>query len=59
MFIIFPDVVAYVDVWSSTKTENYSKPFIDELKEMGAEVRCLMFVYLEKTKNCICIVFEF
>ncbi|KAJ3610642.1 hypothetical protein NHX12_022734 [Muraenolepis orangiensis] len=37
-FILFPDVVAYVDVWSSSKTENYSKPFIDQLREMGAEV---------------------
>ncbi|CAL8299828.1 unnamed protein product [Merluccius merluccius] len=36
--ILFPDVVAYVDVWSSNKTENYSKPFIDQLREMGAEV---------------------
>ncbi|XP_059928606.1 microcephalin [Gadus macrocephalus] len=35
---ILKDVVAYVDVWSSSKTENISKPFIDELKEMGAEV---------------------
>ncbi|CAL8257277.1 unnamed protein product [Lota lota] len=35
---ILKDVVAYVDVWSSTKTENYSKPFIDQLREMGAEV---------------------
>lgn len=37
-FILFPDVVAYVDVWSTKKTENYSKPFIDQLREMGAEV---------------------
>ncbi|XP_062319215.1 microcephalin isoform X1 [Osmerus eperlanus] len=35
---ILKDVVAYVDVWSSSKTENYSKPFIELLQEMGAEV---------------------
>lgn len=35
---ILKDVVAYVDVWSSSKTENYSKPFIQQLQEMGAEV---------------------
>uniref|UniRef100_A0A3B3T3E4 Microcephalin 1 n=1 Tax=Paramormyrops kingsleyae TaxID=1676925 RepID=A0A3B3T3E4_9TELE len=34
----FPDVVAFVDVWSSSKTENYSKPFIKQLLDMGAEV---------------------
>ncbi|KAJ8359896.1 hypothetical protein SKAU_G00164210 [Synaphobranchus kaupii] len=32
------DIVAFVDVWSSSKTENYSKPFIQQLQEMGAEV---------------------
>ncbi|XP_064173092.1 microcephalin isoform X1 [Anguilla rostrata] len=32
------DVVAFVDVWSSSRTENYSKPFIQQLQEMGAEV---------------------
>lgn len=32
------DVVAYVDVWSSSKTENYSKPFIQQLQDMGVEV---------------------
>ncbi|KAM9848065.1 microcephalin [Aulostomus maculatus] len=32
------DVVAYVDVWSSDKTANYSKPFIQQLHEMGAQV---------------------
>ncbi|XP_041744123.1 microcephalin isoform X2 [Coregonus clupeaformis] len=35
---ILKDVVAYVDVWSSSKTENYSKPFIQQLQDMGAEV---------------------
>ncbi|CAB1312924.1 unnamed protein product [Coregonus sp. 'balchen'] len=34
---ILKDVVAYVDVWSSSKTENYSKPFIQQLQDMGAE----------------------
>uniref|UniRef100_A0A3B4BFR2 BRCT domain-containing protein n=1 Tax=Periophthalmus magnuspinnatus TaxID=409849 RepID=A0A3B4BFR2_9GOBI len=32
------DVVAYVDVWSSDKTANYSKPFVQQLQEMGAQV---------------------
>ncbi|KAK6301526.1 hypothetical protein J4Q44_G00275790 [Coregonus suidteri] len=35
---ILKDVVAYVDVWSSSKTENYSKSFIQQLQDMGAEV---------------------
>ncbi|XP_036816318.1 uncharacterized protein mcph1 isoform X2 [Oncorhynchus mykiss] len=35
---ILKDVVAYVDVWSSSKTENYSKPFIQQLQDMGVEV---------------------
>ncbi|XP_029926318.1 microcephalin isoform X2 [Myripristis murdjan] len=35
---VLKDVVAYVDVWSSNKTENYSKPFIQQLHEMGAQV---------------------
>uniref|UniRef100_A0A3Q3IJJ8 BRCT domain-containing protein n=1 Tax=Monopterus albus TaxID=43700 RepID=A0A3Q3IJJ8_MONAL len=34
----FSDVVAYVDVWSSDKTANYSKPFVQQLQEMGAQV---------------------
>lgn len=33
------DVVAYVDVWSASKTENYSDPFIQQLRDMGAQVR--------------------
>lgn len=33
------DVVAYVDVWSADKTGNYSKPFVQQLLEMGAQVR--------------------
>ncbi|KAM7408833.1 hypothetical protein PAMA_002518 [Pampus argenteus] len=32
------NVVAYVDVWSSDKTANYSKAFIQQLEEMGAQV---------------------
>lgn len=32
------DVVAYVDVWSSEKTANYSQTFIQQLEEMGAQV---------------------
>ncbi|KAM4590834.1 microcephalin [Odontesthes bonariensis] len=35
---VLKDVVAYVDVWSSDKRANYSKPFIQQLQEMGAEV---------------------
>ncbi|KAK7930781.1 hypothetical protein WMY93_007176 [Mugilogobius chulae] len=35
---ITPYVVAYVDVWSSDKTANYSKPFVQQLEEMGAQV---------------------
>ncbi|XP_056147462.1 microcephalin [Lampris incognitus] len=35
---ILKDVVAYVDVWSSDKTDNYSKPFVKQLQELGAEV---------------------
>ncbi|KAM6221079.1 microcephalin [Rhynchocyon petersi] len=32
------DVVAYVEVWSSNGTENYSKTFSNQLLEMGAKV---------------------
>ena len=39
LFNVSADVVAYVDVWSSDKTANYSKPFVQQLQEMGAEVR--------------------
>ncbi|GCB68808.1 hypothetical protein scyTo_0010455 [Scyliorhinus torazame] len=35
---ILQGVVAFVEVWSSNKTENYSKPFIDHLLNMGATV---------------------
>ncbi|XP_061811167.1 microcephalin [Nerophis lumbriciformis] len=35
---VLKDVVAYVDVWSSDKRANYSKPFIQQLLEMGAQV---------------------
>ncbi|XP_067840110.1 microcephalin [Heptranchias perlo] len=35
---ILQDVVAFVEVWSSNKTENYSKPFIEHLINMGATV---------------------
>nr|XP_046257590.1 microcephalin isoform X2 [Scatophagus argus] len=35
---ILQDVVAYVDVWSSDKTANYSKPFVQQLQKMGAQV---------------------
>ncbi|XP_012879699.1 PREDICTED: microcephalin [Dipodomys ordii] len=32
------DVVAYVEVWSSTERENYSKTFAHQLEAMGAKV---------------------
>ncbi|XP_066552752.1 microcephalin [Amia ocellicauda] len=32
------DVVAFVEVWSSNKTENYSKTFAEQLVDMGALV---------------------
>ncbi|KAJ8248215.1 hypothetical protein GJAV_G00239650 [Gymnothorax javanicus] len=35
---VLKDVIAFVDVWSSSRTENYAKPFIEQLLEMGAEV---------------------
>uniref|UniRef100_W5K8I4 BRCT domain-containing protein n=1 Tax=Astyanax mexicanus TaxID=7994 RepID=W5K8I4_ASTMX len=35
---VLKDVVAYVDVWSASKTENYSDPFIQQLQELGAKV---------------------
>ncbi|XP_071336896.1 microcephalin [Trachinotus anak] len=35
---VLKDVVAYVDVWSSDKTANYSKPFVQQLQEMGAQI---------------------
>ncbi|XP_068423949.1 microcephalin isoform X2 [Clinocottus analis] len=35
---VLKDVVVYVDVWSSDKTANYSKPFVQQLQEMGAQV---------------------
>ncbi|XP_058522648.1 microcephalin [Ochotona princeps] len=35
---ILKDVVAYVEVWSSKRTENYSKTFTNQLADMGAKV---------------------
>ncbi|KAA0717592.1 Microcephalin [Triplophysa tibetana] len=35
---VFEDVVAYVDVWSASRMEDYSDPFIQQLLDMGAEV---------------------
>lgn len=32
------DVVAYVDVWSASRMEDYSDPFMQQLQDMGAEV---------------------
>lgn len=45
MFVLlFEDVVAYVDVWSASKMEDYSDPFIQQLLVMGAEVRKLLIL---------------
>ncbi|XP_045391601.1 microcephalin isoform X3 [Lemur catta] len=35
---VLKDVVAYVEVWSSNGTENYSKTFTNQLVDMGAKV---------------------
>ncbi|XP_007892228.1 microcephalin [Callorhinchus milii] len=35
---VLQDVVAFVEVWSSNKTENYSVSFIQQLLDMGAKV---------------------
>ncbi|XP_052007646.1 microcephalin-like [Xyrauchen texanus] len=35
---VLKDVVAYVDVWSASRMEDYSNPFIQQLQDMGAEV---------------------
>ncbi|XP_051507452.1 microcephalin-like isoform X2 [Myxocyprinus asiaticus] len=35
---VLKDVVAYVDVWSASRMEDYSDPFIQQLQDMGAEV---------------------
>ncbi|XP_062930698.1 microcephalin isoform X3 [Cynocephalus volans] len=35
---VLKDVVAYVEVWSSNRTENYSKTFTNQLVDMGAKV---------------------
>ncbi|KAM4693700.1 microcephalin [Discoglossus pictus] len=35
---ILTDVVAYVEVWSSNRTENYSKTFSQQLLNLGAKV---------------------
>ncbi|XP_074847279.1 microcephalin [Carettochelys insculpta] len=36
--ICSPGVTAYVEVWSSNRTENYSKTFAQQLLDMGAKV---------------------
>ncbi|CAO2611562.1 Mcph1 [Lemmus lemmus] len=38
MSTLFSDIVAYVEVWSSNGTENYSKTFTKQLENMGAKV---------------------
>lgn len=49
------DVVAYVDVWSASRMEDYKDPFIRQLQDMGAEVRMLFilcpFVKFEYVRN--------
>ncbi len=36
-------MVAYVDVWSASRMEDYSDPFIQQLQDMGAEVTFFNF----------------
>ncbi|XP_063169797.1 microcephalin [Candoia aspera] len=36
--LVLAGVVAYVEVWSSSRTENYSKAFIQQLLDMGAKI---------------------
>lgn len=36
-----PGISAFVEVWSSNRTENYSKTFEQQLLDMGAKVRKL------------------
>ncbi|KAL8172778.1 UNVERIFIED_CONTAM: BRCA1 associated RING domain 1 [Gekko kuhli] len=36
--LILTGVVAYVDVWSSSRTENYSEAFTQQLLDMGAKI---------------------
>lgn len=36
-----PGISAFVEVWSSNRTENYSKTFEQQLLDMGAKVRRL------------------
>uniref|UniRef100_A0A8C8VLS8 BRCT domain-containing protein n=1 Tax=Pelusios castaneus TaxID=367368 RepID=A0A8C8VLS8_9SAUR len=38
IYFCFPGVSAYVEVWSSNRTENYSKTFAQQLLDMGAKV---------------------
>ncbi|KAH0514547.1 Microcephalin [Microtus ochrogaster] len=38
---LFSDIVAYVEVWSSNGTENYSKTFTKQLENMGAKHKCM------------------
>lgn len=44
----FEDVVAYVDVWSASRVEDYSDPFIQQLLDMGAEVITFLATVLIK-----------
>jgi len=43
----FEDVVAYVDVWSASRMEDYSDPFIQQLLSMGAEVITFLSTVLQ------------
>ncbi|XP_043916394.1 microcephalin [Protopterus annectens] len=40
---VLKDVVAFVEVWSSSRTENYSKTFAQQLLDMGATVSFYCF----------------
>uniref|UniRef100_A0A8C9FJK2 BRCT domain-containing protein n=1 Tax=Pavo cristatus TaxID=9049 RepID=A0A8C9FJK2_PAVCR len=36
--LLIPGIYAFVEVWSSSRTENYSKAFEQQLLDMGAKV---------------------
>uniref|UniRef100_A0A670YN48 BRCT domain-containing protein n=1 Tax=Pseudonaja textilis TaxID=8673 RepID=A0A670YN48_PSETE len=37
-FTIWMSKISYVEVWSSSRTENYSKAFTQQLLDMGAKI---------------------
>uniref|UniRef100_A0A8C3RN02 Microcephalin n=1 Tax=Chelydra serpentina TaxID=8475 RepID=A0A8C3RN02_CHESE len=55
-----PGVSAYVEVWSSNRTENYSKTFAQQLLDMGAKYGLFTIFklnYLSKPSKCINYLF--